>query len=109
MNLTVTKPGKYILLITYATPLTGVQEDEDHGKTHSVKVKHEEITKERKDFIVNLPPCPYTMLCRQVIVDEHRRIAHFHFDSNFNTITLEVSVLLTLIIKVLNLFLFKGR
>lgn len=103
MNLTVTKPGQYVLLVTYATPLTGVQEDEDHGKTHLVKVKHEEITKEKRDFVVNLPPCPYTMLCRQAIVDEHRRIAIFHFDSNFNTITLEVRIIyfLTLIIKVL--------
>lgn len=89
MNLTVTKPGSYVLLVTYATPLTGVQEDEDHDKTHHVKVTHEERTRGHNDYVVQLSPCPYTMLCRQVITDEQRRIAHFHFDNNFNTISLE--------------------
>lgn len=85
LNLTVTKPGRYVLLVTYATP----EEDDDRSQQLSV---HSSSKHDHHDGLVTMPSCPYTTLCRQAVIDKHHRIKTFHFDDNYITLTLKVII-----------------
>lgn len=82
LDLTVTRPGPYVLIINYMTP-------ENDLRPHSITVQ----TSSQKDKNLGmafLPACPYTTLCRQVVVEGQRRINVFNFDANFISVTLKV-------------------
>lgn len=80
-DLTVTKPGPHVLVITYITP-------EDDLRMHNISIQASS-QKERINGEAVLPSCPYTSPCRQVILDTQKRINIFNFDTNFIQILLK--------------------
>ncbi|KAF5306067.1 hypothetical protein FQA39_LY09045 [Lamprigera yunnana] len=80
-NVTVRKPGRYILVINYVTPL-------DNPETYTVKV--ETTTQNSKSYgEIILYNCPYTMVCRQVVVDKQSGVGIHFIDGNSITVGLQ--------------------
>lgn len=79
-DLTVSEPGKHILVINYITPL------DVNASTNVILLIDNEA-----DPQAGLPqagqavlyPCPYTTACRQAVIDDQRRVAPFRLDSNY--------------------------
>ncbi|KAL3275284.1 hypothetical protein HHI36_020052 [Cryptolaemus montrouzieri] len=81
IDLPVTKPGPYVLLINYVTPL-------DDPRTHTLEVN---VTNDvgTAGGRVTLYSCTYTLLCRQAIINEEAGIGIFYADGDHLTIDLE--------------------
>ncbi|CAH0547112.1 unnamed protein product [Brassicogethes aeneus] len=73
-NLTVTKPGLYIILVNYITPLTNEQ-------THMISLKIDQNYGQNMGHL-KLHNCPYTHMCRQVVLDSQGGVGIFKVDTN---------------------------
>ncbi|ERL89440.1 hypothetical protein D910_06807 [Dendroctonus ponderosae] len=73
-NLTVSKPGQYVMLINYITPL-------DDLRTHKVGVVAHTSFGEVGGSVI-LYSCPYTASCRQVVTNEEAGVGVFTVDAN---------------------------
>lgn len=81
-NITVNKPGPYVIIINYVTPL------EDQRSHH---ITAELISENRRTNGKGaLYPCPYTSLCRQVLTTSDGIIAVQQVDGNEIQINLNV-------------------
>lgn len=81
LDLTVTKPGPYVLVINYVTP-------DDDLRPHIINVQTS-TQKDKNQGQATLSACPYTNLCRQVVVDANKKINIFNFDTNFISVILK--------------------
>ncbi|KAK4877517.1 hypothetical protein RN001_010023 [Aquatica leii] len=80
-NITVKKPGRYVIIINYITPL-------DDAETHIIKV--ETVAQSGKNVgRIIFYNCPYTMVCRQVLTDKQSGVGIHLIDGNSITVTLE--------------------
>lgn len=84
-DVTLTRPGAYVLLVNYLTPV-------DENRTQELQVETSDQQNREKGHVI-LYACPYTMVCRQVVADREDRIAIFNFNSNNVRIALKVSSL----------------
>ncbi|KAF7271317.1 hypothetical protein GWI33_015789 [Rhynchophorus ferrugineus] len=73
-NLTVSKPGPYVILVNYITPL-------DDLRTHRVYVTGQTKYGPQNGNVI-LYACPYTTMCRQVVTDNEGGVAVFEIDEN---------------------------
>lgn len=83
-NITVSKPGDYVVVVNYLTPITD-------KRTHNVSAEvlaDQTLTKGQ----VILYSCPYTTVCRQVITDEQTNIGVHRVNGNSIIVTLKVCV-----------------
>lgn len=69
------KPGKHVLLVNYVTPV-------EEWKTTVLSIETSTSTFRNKG-VVELAPCPYDEICRQVSTDKLGRIAIYNFDKNY--------------------------
>lgn len=81
LDLTISKPGPHVLIINYITA-------DDDSNSHSISVLASS-QKEKMQGNAILPSCPYTAVCRQVVVDNQKRINVFNFDTNFISLILK--------------------
>ena len=82
LDLTVTEPGKHILVINYVTP-----PDVNTSTNVMLTIDSEQFPQSGHAV---LHPCPYTTACRQAIIDDQRRVAPFKLDKNYIKLTLKV-------------------
>lgn len=82
-NITLNKPGAYVVIINYVTPL------EDQRNHHITAELISE--KSRTSAKAALYPCPYTSLCRQVLTTPDGIIAVQQVDGNEIQLNLNVS------------------
>lgn len=82
LDINIANPGRHILLVNYVTP-------EKEWKTSKVSIETSTSSLKNKG-VVQLQPCAYDHICRQVSVDKLGRIAIYDFDSNFVGLTLKV-------------------
>lgn len=72
--MTVRKPGAYVILVNYVTPLTS-------KNSHKI-----EIIADQKSGPVNgilhLYNCPYTFMCRQVVTNLNGGVGVFQVEDN---------------------------
>lgn len=82
-NLTVAKPGPYVLIINYVTPLNDL-------RTHKINiVAHSKNGDENGNVI--LYSCPYKPTCRQVVTNDKGGVGVFEVDGNSMVVDLKVS------------------
>jgi laminin, alpha 3/5 len=74
MDLRVSRPGSYVLLLVYVTPPNG------HRSHVDVDVSTQQ---ERQSGQAVLYDCTSSHTCRQIVTDAQGKIAHFNFDSNY--------------------------
>ena len=80
-DMTVSEPGKHILVINYITP-----PDVNHSTNVTLTIPGEQSQSGQ----TSLPPCPYTTPCRQAIIDNQGRVVSFRLDSNYIKLGLKV-------------------
>ncbi|XP_066250557.1 laminin subunit alpha isoform X1 [Euwallacea similis] len=80
-NVTVAKPGPYVILINYVTPL-------DDLRTHKVDVAVHAKNREKPGKVV-FYSCPFNPTCRQVVIDNAGGVGVFEVDENFLTVDLK--------------------
>lgn len=85
LDINISKPGRYVLLVNYVTP-------EKEWKTSTVSIETSTSTIRNKG-IVELAPCTYDHICRQVSTDKLGRVAVYDLDTNFVGLTLRVSIM----------------
>nr|CAI5850401.1 unnamed protein product [Callosobruchus analis] len=73
-NITVPKPGPYVLVVNYVTPL-------DDLRTHNITVTTQTRNGEEIGQ-VKFYACPYTTMCRQVVADTLNGVAVYTVDGN---------------------------
>ena len=78
INLPVSAPGKYVLVFQYHTNRRQVQDLD-------VEVA---ATSFAASGVVSLPYCPYSSLCRQVVVDGDNKVAEFDIQGEYASITI---------------------
>lgn len=83
-NLTVSKPGQYVMLINYITPL-------DDLRTHKVGVVVHSGSGEVGGGVI-LYSCPYTASCRQVVTNEEAGVGVFTVEANSLIVDLKVPI-----------------
>ncbi|KAK6627792.1 hypothetical protein RUM44_010271 [Polyplax serrata] len=83
LDINISKPGRYVLLVNYVTP-------EKEWKTSTVSIETSTSTIRNKG-IVELAPCTYDHICRQVSTDKLGRVAVYDLDTNFVGLTLRVN------------------
>lgn len=83
LDMTVSEPGKHILVINYLTP-----PDANISTNVMLTIDSEQLPQSGHAV---LHPCPYTTACRQAIIDDQRRVAPFRLDTNYVKLTLKVS------------------
>lgn len=83
LDLRITRPGPHILLVNYVTP--------KYSESTSVLDIEARTQKEQDKGRVTLYVCGYTMVCREVVVDKHGKVAVFNFDTNYVNLVLKVS------------------
>nr|CAD7256718.1 unnamed protein product [Timema shepardi] len=81
LDLRITKPGRHVLLVNYLTPTS------DRGAT-TINVETSS-QRGRDKGSATLYACPYTMICRQAVLDRQGRVGVFHFDTNFISLNLK--------------------
>lgn len=81
-DLEVEKPGRYVLVVNYATPVS-----EHRSFPVAVDVKPGPVVPGR----LQLTPCPYDFTCRQVVIDTDGRLNIFTLNDSFAQIILKVS------------------
>ena len=74
MDLRLSRPGSYVLLLVYATP--------QQGRRSHVDVELSSQLEQQSGQAV-LYDCTTSHACRQIVTDSEGKIAHFHFDSNY--------------------------
>lgn len=84
LELTVSKPGSYVLLIEYVTPFDN---RDSSGGMISIDVRSDTSQDHSKVF---LNSCPYTAICRHVLLDENKRVQVFKIPDNFIGLTVKV-------------------
>lgn len=82
-NISVRKPGSYVVLVNYVTPLTDL-------RTHDIQVTTKSKQGDENGHL-KLYSCPYTTMCRQIVTNEELGVAVYDVDSNYITIKLHVS------------------
>ncbi|XP_060535680.1 laminin subunit alpha [Cylas formicarius] len=80
-NVTVFKPGSYVIIVNYITPL-------DDLRTHKVDVVAHTKNKTDNGNVI-LYSCPYTTPCRQVVTNEKNGVAVYDVDGNSIVIDLK--------------------
>ncbi|XP_030765960.1 laminin subunit alpha [Sitophilus oryzae] len=80
-NLTASKPGAYVLLVNYITPL-------DDLRTHRVNVVAQTKYGPQNGNVI-LYSCPYTSMCRQVVTNERDGVGIFEIDGNSMVVQLK--------------------
>ncbi|KAB0790802.1 hypothetical protein PPYR_15312 [Photinus pyralis] len=80
-NITVRKPGRYVIVMNYLTPLN----DPD---THTIKVDVVAQNEQNHGRII-FYNCPYTMVCRQVVTDKQNGVGIYSVDGNSISVTLQ--------------------
>lgn len=80
-NITLKKPGKYVLLINYITPLDNTVTHYLNVTTPTLDTNVIESSADGHDQIV-LYKCGYTTMCRQVVVDQDGIIKVYNTDEN---------------------------
>ncbi|CAG2053236.1 unnamed protein product [Timema podura] len=88
LDLRITKPGRHVLLVNYLTPTS------DRGAT-TINVETSS-QRGRDKGSATLYACPYTMICRQAVLDRQGRVGVFHFDTNFISLNLKTPCILLL-------------
>ncbi|KAL1517260.1 hypothetical protein ABEB36_001047 [Hypothenemus hampei] len=73
-NLTVAKPGQYVILINYVTPL-------DDLRTHKINLTVHSKGRSENGSVI-LYSCPYKPTCRQVVLNEISGVGVFNVDGN---------------------------
>ncbi|XP_034231739.1 laminin subunit alpha isoform X3 [Thrips palmi] len=74
LDITISEPGKHILVINYVTP-----PDVTSSTNVTLTIRNENSQSGRS----SLPPCPYTTPCRQAIIDNQGRVSSFQLDGNY--------------------------
>lgn len=82
LDITISKPGRHVLLVNYITPL-------EEWKTTTLNIETSTSTLKNKG-VVELAPCPYDEICRQVSTDKLGRIQVYNFDTNYVGLVLKV-------------------
>lgn len=82
-DLRLARPGRHILLINYYTP---------DGATTTNVIAEISTHNGREKGRAILYDCTYSAICRQVFTDLSGRVGIFHFDSNFISLNIKVSV-----------------
>mgnify|MGYP007016978577 CR=1 FL=1 len=82
LDINISKPGKHVLVVNYVTP-------ENEWKTSKASIETSTSSLKNKG-VVELSPCIYDYICRQVSTDKLGRIAIYDFDTNFVGLTLRV-------------------
>lgn len=89
-NITVRKPGRYVIVIDYITPLVD-------QTTHEIIV--ETIAQNgKKTSRVILYSCPYTMACRQIVTDKQSNVGVHLVDGNLISVHLQVLLIIFYIV-----------
>lgn len=83
-NITVSKPGDYVVVVNYITPITD-------KRTHQISAEVFEDQVSRNGQVL-LYSCPYTTVCRQVITDEQTNIGVYHVNRNSISVALKVTL-----------------
>ncbi|KAL7292410.1 hypothetical protein TKK_0013999 [Trichogramma kaykai] len=78
-ELAINKPGAHVIVVTYVTPPPEI------SAVQNVAIKADSGEQGK----ATLYPCPYTSVCRQVVVEDNGKIAEMYFPSNFVNIVLE--------------------
>ncbi|XP_023289722.1 laminin subunit alpha, partial [Orussus abietinus] len=76
-ELRISKPGPYVLILTYVTP-------GNERQTSTLMVEANTVGKGK----ATLYPCRYTSVCRQVVTDKHGKVAVLSFPSNYVSLVL---------------------
>lgn len=84
-DLRLVRPGRYVLLFNYYTP--------ESSPTSTVLVETSTMKGREKGRAV-VYDCMYSNLCRQVVTDLSGKVGVFHFDSNYVSLNIEVSLVL---------------
>ncbi|XP_011495348.1 PREDICTED: laminin subunit alpha [Ceratosolen solmsi marchali] len=79
LEMTISIPGAYVLVITYVTSST------EQRRTATIFVEANVMDKGK----ATLHPCKYTSICRQVVTETNGKVAVFTFPSNYATIILD--------------------
>lgn len=82
LDMTISEPGKHILVINYITP---------PDVSYSTNVTLTITSDQPESGQTSLPPCPYTTPCRQAVIDNQGRVASFRLDKNYIKLSLKVS------------------
>ncbi|XP_074042767.1 laminin subunit alpha [Leptinotarsa decemlineata] len=80
-NISVHKPGKYVIVFDYITPLSDL-------RTHEIQVETQ-IKGGIKNGHLKLYSCPYSTMCRQAIINEKLGVGSYNVDGNFVLVTLK--------------------
>ncbi|XP_031783644.1 laminin subunit alpha [Nasonia vitripennis] len=78
-ELTISKPGQYVLVVTYITP------PQHDGKTTNIIIEANTMDKGK----ATLYPCKYTSVCRQVVTESNGKVAIMNFPNNYVTVVLD--------------------
>lgn len=83
-NITVSKPGQYILIVNYITPVNETE----------VSTLQSEIKGDGAGYngSVVLYGCPYTMVCRQVLKNQQNGVGVYRTNGNWISVTFRVSI-----------------
>lgn len=94
LDLTISEPGNHILVINYIT-------DPDTNSSTSVllSVESGEVPQIGQ---AALHPCPYTTACRQVVIDQQRKVLPFNLPGNYVKLVLKVELLFSTLFYFLN-------
>lgn len=82
-NITVSKPGEYILVINYITPVneTDINSLETEIKTEGAAYNGSVV----------LYACPYTTVCRQALKNQKNGVGVYRTNGNWISVTFKVS------------------
>ncbi|KAL0280200.1 UNVERIFIED_CONTAM: hypothetical protein PYX00_001570 [Menopon gallinae] len=83
MDLGISKPGPYVLVVSYVTPV-------HEWKTSTIALDTAGSSLKNKG-VVRLTPCPYFEICRQVSTDKLGRIALYNFDNEYVKLNLKAN------------------
>lgn len=82
LDVSVSKPGAYILLVNYVTPL-------NEDKTHKLDINVTNNVATAGGHVI-LYSCTYNFLCRQAFINEEGGIGIFYADDDRLTVDIEV-------------------
>ncbi|XP_017779043.1 PREDICTED: laminin subunit alpha isoform X2 [Nicrophorus vespilloides] len=76
-NITVAKPGKYVVLVNYIT-----RQGDESSYTVGVKVLNNNDVRDYNGDRVEMYNCPYSFICRQVVVKDSGVVGVYNVDDN---------------------------
>ncbi|XP_026292152.1 laminin subunit alpha [Frankliniella occidentalis] len=80
-DLTISEPGKHILVISYVTP------PDANTSTNVVLMVDDEQAPQLGRAVLH--PCSFTAACRQAVIDDRRVVSPFRLDKNYVKLTLK--------------------